>query len=83
MFQQTKQEEDDVIECDECGCRFEPITDAYRCPECGAENYPDGDDDYHRAGPYRPVFTNCNVCGVKLRTVAEDQVGMCERCADE
>ena len=29
------------------------------------------------------VFTNCNVCGIKLRTDDENQMGMCERCADE
>lgn len=31
----------------------------------------------------KSVFTNCNVCGIKLRTPEEDQVGMCERCAAE
>lgn len=30
-----------------------------------------------------PVFTNCNVCGIKLRTEEEDRIGMCERCAAE
>lgn len=34
------------ILCDECGTRFEPTTDAYKCPLCGAENYPDEDDDW-------------------------------------
>jgi hypothetical protein len=29
------------------------------------------------------VFTNCNVCGIPLRTADEDQMGMCERCAAE
>ncbi len=29
------------------------------------------------------VFTNCNVCGDKLRTADEDKMGMCERCANE
>ena len=29
------------------------------------------------------VFDNCNVCGIKLRTLAEDRMGMCERCAAE
>lgn len=28
------------IECDECGTVYEPMTDAYRCPLCGASNYP-------------------------------------------
>lgn len=27
------------------------------------------------------VFTNCNVCGTKLHTKFEDQMGMCSRCA--
>jgi hypothetical protein len=27
------------------------------------------------------IFTNCNVCGVTLRTDSEDRMGMCERCA--
>jgi len=27
------------------------------------------------------IFTNCNVCGIKLRTDDEDQMGMCVRCA--
>jgi Zn finger protein HypA/HybF involved in hydrogenase expression len=31
-----------MIECQECGEVYEPETDAYRCPCCGAENYPDG-----------------------------------------
>lgn len=29
------------------------------------------------------VFTNCNVCGNRLRTEAEDQMGMCDQCAGE
>ncbi len=29
------------------------------------------------------IFTNCNVCGIKLRTEAEDRMGMCERCCAE
>lgn len=33
-----------MIECDECGTHFEPMTDAYRCPVCGTENYPEDDD---------------------------------------
>ena len=35
----------------------------------------DGDD-------YEPVFTNCNGCGIRLRTRDEDEMGMCERCAE-
>ncbi len=34
--------------------------------------------------PEQPcVFSNCNVCGIKLRTSDEDKMGMCERCAAE
>ncbi len=29
------------------------------------------------------VFAHCNVCGIRLRTPEEDQMGMCERCAAE
>ena len=29
------------------------------------------------------VFTNCNACGIRLRTEDEDKMGMCERCAQE
>jgi hypothetical protein len=42
-----------MIECQECGEVYGPETDAYRCPVCGAENYPDG------GGPGEP----CSVCG--------------------
>lgn len=31
----------------------------------------------------RRVFTNCNVCGIPLRTFEEEQMGMCDRCAEE
>jgi len=31
----------------------------------------------------RRIFTNCNVCGIALRTDAEDEIGMCEKCAGE
>jgi hypothetical protein len=34
-------------------------------------------------GDYGPVFTNCNVCGIQLRTRDEDEMGMCERCSAE
>lgn len=37
-----------------------------------------GGDDH-----YEPVFTHCNVCGVKLRSRDEDEVGMCEKCSAE
>ncbi len=29
-----------MIECGECGVRFEIQTDSYRCPMCGTSNYP-------------------------------------------
>ena len=29
-----------------------------------------------------PVFTHCNVCGRKLHTADEDQMGMCEVCGN-
>lgn len=29
-----------MIECAECGTTYEPMTDAYACPTCGANNYP-------------------------------------------
>jgi DNA-directed RNA polymerase subunit RPC12/RpoP len=69
------EKETSVIECDECGQRFEPMTDAYKCPACGTENYPDEDGEF--------IFTNCNVCGVRLRWQFEDRMGMCARCANE
>ena len=30
-----------------------------------------------------PIFTNCNVCGRKLHYADEDQIGLCDNCADE
>jgi DNA-directed RNA polymerase subunit RPC12/RpoP len=33
-----------MIECDECGAKYIPITDAYKCPVCGTENYPEEDE---------------------------------------
>lgn len=63
-----------MIQCDECGTRFEPMTDAYKCPDCGAENGPMDDEQ---------VFTNCNVCGRALRFAAEDRMGMCFNCSAE
>lgn len=32
---------DGKIECLECGERYLPITDEYRCPCCGESNYSD------------------------------------------
>lgn len=37
---------------------------------------------YDLDGERMPVFTNCNVCGIKLRTDDEEEIGMCDRCAD-
>jgi Zn finger protein HypA/HybF involved in hydrogenase expression len=34
-----------MITCEECGTVYEPITDAYKCPACGTENYPEDDDE--------------------------------------
>jgi uncharacterized Zn finger protein (UPF0148 family) len=34
-----------MTHCDECGARFIPLDDSYRCPVCGTENYPDEDED--------------------------------------
>ncbi len=31
--------------CDECGEKFEPMTDSYKCPVCGTENHPEGDEN--------------------------------------
>lgn len=38
-----------MIECQECGHQFEPLSDAYVCPECGAENCPP-DEELGEAG---------------------------------
>jgi DNA polymerase III alpha subunit (gram-positive type) len=34
-----------MIECEECGALYEPMTDTYTCPECGTSNYPDDGDE--------------------------------------
>lgn len=70
-----------MIECDECGTVFRVMTDSYRCPTCGTNNYP---DDNAGDGPAEShVFRNCNVCGIVLRSDDEFRMGMCERCASE
>ena len=39
------------IECCECETLFIPVTDAYECPLCGEENYPEVDEfDIGEAG---------------------------------
>ena len=65
------------MKCTECGSHFEPD-----CPEeeiCG----PCQVEDLPEAHMMRYVFTNCNVCGIILRTEDEHRMGMCERCCLE
>jgi hypothetical protein len=71
--------------CCECGGPATHIYgDVYWCCDCHA-----GKDNglYTReqaqAEHDKRVFTNCNVCGIKLRTADEDKMGMCVRCAGE
>lgn len=72
-----------MITCDECGTQFRPMTNANRCPECSTENYPEEDSESHAEPPVGGVFSNCNVCGIPLRTFDEEAMGMCEQCAAE
>jgi hypothetical protein len=63
-----------MIKCGDCDTLYELVKDACKCPCCGAENYPEEQDD--------AVYTCCQVCGIKLG--AHDEiVGMCNRCANE
>lgn len=63
------------MKCSECGRDFEPdCAQEEVCKPCQYEDVPEA----HMA-----VFTHCNVCGIRLRTADEDQMGMCERCANE
>ena len=71
------------MECEECGAEYRPMTDAYRCPECGTENYPPDEQDEYEPYRVKPVYTNCNVCGIVLRADTELLMGLCDRCADE
>ena len=64
-----------MIECDECGTFFRPVTDANKCPTCGAENHQDVDGAF--------VFSHCNVCGIRITATTEGEMGMCDQCADE
>jgi len=41
-----------MIQCDECGTRFQPIDDRYKCPMCGTENHPPADDDVFRVARF-------------------------------
>jgi hypothetical protein len=60
--------------CTECGREFAPAcADEEICPSCQCEDLPEA----------HMVFTNCNVCGIRLRTQDEDVMGMCEGCAGE
>lgn len=34
-----------MILCSECGTRYLPITDAYKCPCCGESNWPEDQED--------------------------------------
>jgi hypothetical protein len=59
----------------------------WECYDCGwYEGYEvdqviDSDrEQFAKEQPAKAVFTNCNVCGIKLRTTDEDKIGMCERC---
>lgn len=73
-----------MITCAECNTNYRPLTDAFKCPCCGASNWPDEEGDESPIQSMAPrVFSNCNVCGIRLRTEDEDQMGMCERCANE
>ena len=76
--------------CKNCGEKYRPASatsvDIYRCPECGALPDEQEQDDYVSPRTLRSVgkvFTNCNVCGILLRTFSEERMGMCEECADE
>jgi DNA-directed RNA polymerase subunit RPC12/RpoP len=63
------------MKCDECGETFEPMTDAYKCPTCGTENYPDEDDDM--PSRKRPIG-ECEECNFPL--YAGDDPYLCEAC---
>ncbi len=59
------------------------------CPRCGEVCYRNNQDVGNgRIEPVeeddrKSVFTNCNVCGIKLRHPEEYAMGMCIRCAAE
>lgn len=64
--------------CEHCGGTGLHATSAgfsgLKCGFCRGTGEVDDDGE-------PPVFTNCNVCGRKLHTAAEDEMGMCEMCA--
>ena len=74
------------MKCSECGCEFmvdadeefpDEVDVCYHCQhEYLDENVPEAFQMQH-------VFTDCNVCGIKLRTESEHRMGMCDRCAAE
>lgn len=68
-------------ECPKCNYRL------YYAPpieEPDRERIAEGDYGYYqeRRADDGPVFTHCNVCGRKLRDPEEDEMGMCEGCAN-
>lgn len=48
-----------MIECQDCGTKYEPMTDAYRCPDCGAENH----WNLRQRAPKRPTDHGPNCTG--------------------
>lgn len=71
------------MKCGECDTSFTPITDAYKCPLCGAENYPD--DDYFDPGVVGDESEGeCPSCGARLdyrEVIPEADVG-CNYCPE-
>lgn len=79
------------------GYRDDDLPKQIRCPDCGLVNVhpdvfergvgvsaecPECKERLYFAEP--PVFTTCNVCGIKLKGDELDaEMGMCFRCADE
>lgn len=51
-----------MIECDECGTKYEPMTDTYTCPECGTSNYPDDADYRKEIDAIMPKGRRCPLC---------------------
>lgn len=62
-----------MIKCDECGTKYHPVSDTYRCPCCGESNYPPDNDDC--------IYDRCQVCGLTLQNRWEKASGLCDRCA--
>ena len=59
------------------------------CPHCnginpfGVTDSPPADCVQCGQSLRTQVFMNCNVCGIKISTLEEDEMGMCLRCAAE